>query len=65
MTAQQFYSEEGQKLNQLESQYKELLNRQGYYSKGVAKLSARIEKQKEIVEKFKPHPAELGSKSGQ
>ena len=54
MTAQQFYSLEGQKLSQLEHKYTTLLNKQGYYSKGVAQLSNRIMKQKKLVEKLYP-----------
>ena len=55
MTAKQFYSEEGQKLSQLEHKYNTLLNKQGYYSKGVAKLSNQIVKQKELLEKLYPN----------
>ena len=54
MTAQQFNSEQGQKLTQLEYQVRAMLNRQGYYSKGVAKLYDRIRKHQELVEKLYP-----------
>ena len=47
MTSKQFYSEDGQKLTQLIHDHDSLLNRQGYYSKGVAKLAHRIQLLKE------------------
>lgn len=46
MTTEQFYSELGQKIAELENKKKALLNKQGYYSKGVAKLGSKIEKLK-------------------
>ncbi len=49
LTAQQFYSEDGQKLQSLQYQHDSLLKRQGYYSKGVVKLSHRIVKLKEKI----------------
>lgn len=52
MTAKQFYSEEGQKLQSLEYEKDQMLNKQGYYSKGVARLGERIEKLKNKIEKI-------------
>ncbi len=54
LTAKQFYSEDGQKLQSLQHQHDSLLNRQGYYSKGVAKLGDRIEKLKEKIKAQQP-----------
>ncbi len=51
MTAKQFYSEDGQKLQSLQYQHDKMLNRQGYYSKGVAKLGERIRKLTEKMNK--------------
>ena len=53
MTSQQFYSPEGQKLTALEYKKTRLLDKNGY-TKGVAKISERIEKQKAIIEKLYP-----------
>jgi hypothetical protein len=54
MTAKQFNSPEGQKLRELQYKHDALLKKQGYYSKGVAKLSDRIRKQAELVERLYP-----------
>jgi hypothetical protein len=54
MNSQQFYSPEGEILRDLETKYNNLLNKQGYYSKGVAALSNRILKQKSKLEKLYP-----------
>lgn len=40
-----------QKIDMLQDQHDELLNRQGYYSKGVARLSNQIARLKKQIEK--------------
>lgn len=54
MTAKQFYTEEGEQLMRLQHKHDDLLNRQGYYSKGVARLAHRIALLKEKIEKLYP-----------
>lgn len=55
LTAKQFYTPEGQKLMELENKKTAMLNRQGYYSKGVAKLGNQIAKLKIKIEQLYPN----------
>lgn len=60
MTSAQLYSEDGQKLTQLEQEHRDLLNRTGYYSKGVGKLARRIQVLKEKMGLFPKEKMEKG-----